>query len=116
MSEFDDPKKTIKIENVVASTAIGTNLDLPKITAHLEGADYNKARFPGVVYRTKNPKTAALIFGSGKIVCTGAKSIEDVHNGLRKVFGELRDMEIEVMDNPEINVIVFFEDTLILAL
>jgi len=102
MSEYDDPKKTIKIENVVASTAIGTTLDLPKITAQLEGADYNKARFPGVVYRTKDPKTAALIFGSGKIVCTGAKSIDDVHNGLKKVFDELRDMNIEVMDNPNI--------------
>ena len=102
MAKIDDPKKTIKIENVVASTAIGTTLDLVKITTKLEGADYNKARFPGVVYRTKDPKTAALIFGSGKIVCTGAKSIADVHNGLKKVFQELRDMDVEVMENPEI--------------
>ncbi|MCL7412373.1 MAG: TATA-box-binding protein [ANME-2 cluster archaeon] len=104
MANVDDPKDTIKIENVVASTAIGTTLDLPKITMKLDGADYNKERFPGVVYRTKDPKTAALIFGSGKIVCTGAKSIEDVHNGLKKVFNELTDMGVEVMDNPEITV------------
>lgn len=104
MTKSDDPKKTIKIENVVASTAIGTTLDLPKITMQLEGADYNKERFPGVVYRTKDPKTAALIFGSGKIVCTGAKSIADVDNGLKKVFQELRDMGVEVMDKPQITV------------
>jgi len=97
------PKKTIKIENVVASTAIGATLDLPKITLQLDGADYNKERFPGVVYRTKEPKTAALIFGSGKIVCTGAKSIDDVHNGLKKVFSELKSMGVDVMDNPEID-------------
>ena len=102
MAEIYDPKKTIKIENVVASTAIGTTLDLPKITLQLDGADYNKERFPGVVYRTKEPKTAALIFGSGKIVCTGAKSIDDVHNGLKKVYSELKGMGVEVMDNPEI--------------
>jgi len=59
MARIDDPKKTIKIENVVASTAIGATLDLPKITLQLDGADYNKERFPGVVYRTKEPKTAA---------------------------------------------------------
>jgi transcription initiation factor TFIID TATA-box-binding protein len=104
MANTDDPKETIKIENVVASTAIGTTLDLPKITLKLEGADYNKERFPGVVYRTKDPKTAALIFGSGKIVCTGAKSIDDVHNGLKKVFNELTNMGVEVMENPEITV------------
>ncbi len=104
MANTDDPKETIKIENVVASTAIGTTLDLPKITTKLDGADYNKERFPGVVYRTKNPKTAALIFGSGKIVCTGAKSIDDVHNGLKKVFNELTNMGVDVMENPEITV------------
>ena len=104
MANTDDPKETIKIENVVASTAIGTTLDLPKITMKLDGADYNKERFPGVVYRTKNPKTAALIFGSGKIVCTGAKSIDDVHNGLKKVFNELTNMGVDVMANPELTV------------
>ncbi|MCL7414588.1 MAG: TATA-box-binding protein [ANME-2 cluster archaeon] len=104
MANTDDPKDTIKIENVVASTAIGTTLDLPKITMKLDGADYNKERFPGVVYRTKDPKTAALIFGSGKIVCTGAKSIADVDNGLKKVFKELTDMGIDVMDDPVITV------------
>lgn len=104
MPKIDDPKQTIKIENVVASTAIGTTLDLPKITMQLEGADYNKERFPGVVYRTKEPKTAALIFGSGKIVCTGAKSIADVENGLKMVFKELREMGVEVIDRPEITV------------
>ena len=104
MANTDDPKETIKIENVVASTAIGTTLDLPKITMKLDGADYNKERFPGVVYRTKNPKTAALIFGSGKIVCTGAKSIDDVHNGLKKVFNELTNMGVDVMENPKITV------------
>jgi hypothetical protein len=52
--------------------------DLPKIEAELEGADYNKKKFPGLVYRVKAPKAAFLIFTSGKIVCTGSKNIEDV--------------------------------------
>jgi len=65
---------------------------------------YNKERFPGVVYRTKSPKTAALIFGSGKIVCTGAKSIADVYTGLTKVFDKIREMGIQIVDKPEIKI------------
>lgn len=38
---------------------------------------YDLEQFPGLVYRTQNPKSAALIFRSGKIVCTGAKSTDD---------------------------------------
>ncbi|MDO8725487.1 MAG: hypothetical protein Q7J35_05425, partial [Candidatus Methanoperedens sp.] len=86
MVNTTETKKTIKIVNVVASTAIGAKLDLNQVVSVFEGADYNKKRFPGVVYRTTSPKTAALIFGSGKIVCTGAKSIADVGVGLSKVF------------------------------
>ncbi|MCE8423393.1 MAG: TATA-box-binding protein [Candidatus Methanoperedens sp.] len=102
MSKSTEPVKTIKIENVVASTGIGVKLDLNEVISILDGADYNKERFPGVVYRTTQPKTAALIFGSGKIVCTGAKSIEDVSSGLSKVFEKLKAMGIDIPDKPEI--------------
>lgn len=99
-----EPKGTIKIENVVASTAIGIKLDLNEVIRVLDGADYNKERFPGVVYRTISPKTAALIFGSGKIVCTGAKSIEDVSIGLAKVFEKLKAMGVNITKKPEITI------------
>ena len=78
-----DPKETINIENVVASTGIGQELDLQSVAMDLEGADYDPEQFPGLVYRTQDPKSAALIFRSGKIVCTGAKSTDDVHQSLR---------------------------------
>jgi TATA-box binding protein (TBP) (component of TFIID and TFIIIB) len=74
MVNTTEPKKSIKIENIVASTGIGAKLDLNQVISVFEGAEYNKEKFPGVVYRTKSPKTASLIFGSGKIVCTGAIS------------------------------------------
>ena len=102
LSKSEESIKSIKIENVVASTGIGTKLDLNEVIRILDGADYNKERFPGVVYRTTNPKTAALIFGSGKIVCTGAKSIADVSSGLNKVFDKLKAMGIDIPKKPEI--------------
>ena len=97
-----DPQDTIAIENVVASSAIGQELDLQSVAMDLEGADYNPEQFPGLVYRTTDPKSAALIFRSGKIVCTGANSVENVHESLKIVFEELRDLHIEVEEGPEI--------------
>ncbi|GAB7093842.1 TATA-box-binding protein [Halolamina litorea] len=99
-----DPKETISIENVVASTGIGQELDLQSVAMDLEGADYDPEQFPGLVYRTEEPKSAALIFRSGKIVCTGAKSTDDVHESLHIVFEKLRDLSIPIADDPEITV------------
>jgi transcription initiation factor TFIID TATA-box-binding protein len=72
---------TIKIENIVASMALSDHFDLLHISSSLENADYDKNKFPGLVYRIKDPKTAFLVFGSGKANCTGAKSIADVDAG-----------------------------------
>ena len=99
-----DPKETINIENVVASTGIGQELDLQSVAMDLDGADYDPEQFPGLVYRTTDPKAAALIFRSGKIVCTGAKSIDAVHESLHRVFDELRALKIPIEDDPEITV------------
>jgi transcription initiation factor TFIID TATA-box-binding protein len=99
-----EPRDTVEIVNVVASTGIGQEINLKQATLALDGADYDPKRFPGLVYRTKEPKTAALIFRSGKIVCTGAKSINDVYKGLEKVFQSLRNIGIDVKGTPEIKV------------
>ncbi len=99
-----DPKATISIENVVASTAIDQELDLQSVAMDLDGADYDPEQFPGLVYRTQSPKSAALIFRSGKIVCTGASSTDAVEASLEIVFEKLRALQIQISDSPEITV------------
>jgi len=96
--------ESIQIENVVASSDIGQELDLETLANDLVASDYNPDNFPGLVYRMQEPKAAALIFRSGKIVCTGANSIENVTTALQQVFDELRDLGIQVTDSPEIEV------------
>jgi len=76
----------IKIENIVASASLGVEIPLEKIVSKLEGMEYEPEQFPGLVYRVQKPKAAALIFGSGKIVCTGARNIEDVNTVFKKVI------------------------------
>jgi len=89
---MNEPTETIEIQNVVASTGIGQELDLETLADDIPGADFNPDNFPGLVDRTQDPKAAALIFRSGKIVCTGAASVEDVHGALDLIFEKLLDI------------------------
>jgi transcription initiation factor TFIID TATA-box-binding protein len=98
-------KSTIDIVNVVASTKLAEAFDLLKIEAELEGAEYNKKKFPGLVYRVRGPKAAFLIFTSGKIVCTGAKNVEDVRTVIINLAKTLKSIGFEKINlEPEIHV------------
>lgn len=92
------------MENVVASTSLGQELDLNAIEDALEGAEYNPQQFPGLVYRLKDPKTATLLFRSGKVVCTGAKNLDEVKVAISKVKKDLRKANIEIQIEPKIDV------------
>ena len=99
-----DPRETIELQNVVVSTGIEQELALESVAMDLRGADYDPDNFPGVVYRTEEPRATTLLFRSGKMVSTGASSVEDVHTVLDGVFGDLRKLGIEIADEPEITV------------
>ena len=57
---------------------LGCKLDLKKIALHARNAEYNPKRFAAVIMRIRDPRTTALIFSSGKMVCTGAKRYEQI--------------------------------------
>lgn len=92
----------VEVENIVASTSFADKLDLDVIAQELEDAEYEPEQFPGLVYRLKNPKTATLLFRSGKANCTGAKTIEDVRKTVDIIAKKLKEMGVEVYKNPEI--------------
>ncbi|HUV24782.1 MAG TPA: TATA-box-binding protein [Methanomassiliicoccales archaeon] len=94
----------IKIENVVASTSLGEELDLQSIALALDGAEYEPEQFPGLIYRLKEPKTATLLFRSGKVVCTGAKSLDDVKVAISKVAKQVKDAGVKLTIEPVIEV------------
>ncbi|MDK2795513.1 MAG: transcription initiation factor TATA-box-binding protein [Archaeoglobaceae archaeon] len=95
---------TIKIENVVASTQIGENIDLVKISKEIKDSEYKPKQFPGLVLRTNDPKAAALVFRSGKIVCTGSKSVEDARRAVKQIVKMLKEIGISVIDEPDVKV------------
>jgi transcription initiation factor TFIID TATA-box-binding protein len=102
--KVEDPKETLEIENVVASTAIGQELDLESVATDLERAEFDHDQFPGLVYRILDPHAAALVFRSGKLVCTGAASVPAVHEAIEIVFEKFANLGIAVTNNPSIEV------------
>lgn len=94
----------IRIENIVASSAFGVTIPLEKVVSKMDGMEYEPEQFPGLVYRIKKPKAAALIFGSGKIVCTGARSLDDVKTVFKKVASVVRKAGVKVPKGYKIQV------------
>ena len=79
-----------KVVNIVASASIGVTLDLQEISERFAEAEYDKNRFPGLIYRMKKPKVAILLFPSGKLVCTGAKSIDQTKEAINIILDRIR--------------------------
>lgn len=98
------PQSRIHIQNVVASTKLADSFDLVSIEPRLKGAEYNKSKFPGMVYRISQPKAAFLIFSSGKVVCTGAKKVDDIELVIDHVASTFKSLGIIVEENPEITI------------
>jgi len=98
------PKKEIKIVNIVVSTALEKDVPLEKMAATLPNTEYNPEQFPGLVLRIKDPKTSALVFSSGKVVCTGARTLEDVDKSIQQIIKCLKKIDINVTIKPEIKV------------
>jgi transcription initiation factor TFIID TATA-box-binding protein len=97
-------KAYVRIENVVASATLHQSVDLDAIVGTFSNVEYDPDQFPGLVFRLKKPKTATLIFGSGKMVCTGAKSEAQVKKAIRKVVDELKKGGIVIISEPEIQI------------
>jgi len=95
---------SIRIENVVTSASLNQKLDLNAIVKGYPGVEYRPEQFPGLVFRLKKPKTATLIFNSGKMVCTGAKSEKESKRAVMKVVRELKKASIIIVGKPELKI------------
>ncbi len=97
-------KRDIKVVNIVVSTSLGHDIPLEKMAATLSNTEYNPEQFPGLVIRIKEPKTSALIFSSGKVVCTGARSMDKVEEAIKKIIKSLEKIKIKITIKPVINI------------
>ena len=96
---------SINIENVVGTATLNQRIDLNAVVKGNPGVEYRPEQFPGLVFRLKRPKTATLIFNSGKMVCTGAKSEKEARRAVMKVIKELKKIGIIIIHKPELKIV-----------
>lgn len=84
------------LQNVVATVNLDCKLDLKEIALRARNAEYNPKRFAAVIMRIREPKATALIFSSGKMVCTGSKSETDARLAARKFARILQKLDMQV--------------------
>jgi transcription initiation factor TFIID TATA-box-binding protein len=97
-------KAIINIQNVVASATLNQKIDLNSVVKSYPGVEYRPEQFPGLVFRLKKPKTATLIFSSGKMVCTGAKSEKLARRAVMTVVKELKKSGIIIIGKPDLKI------------
>jgi len=97
-------KKELKIVNIVASSSLGHDIPLIKLAEKLPNTEYNPEQFPGLVMRIKEPKSSALIFGSGNIVCTGARSMAKLREAIKEIVKNVEKIGIIIKTVPRVKV------------
>ena len=98
------PEPVVKIENIVATVILENTLDLNLIEARIPDVDYNPDQFPGLVYRLQSPKITALVFKSGKMVVTGAKSVKQLVWAVKTILKKFITKGIAIQGRPQIQI------------
>ena len=79
-----------KVQNTTATCDIGFPIRLEGfLYAHASKSTYEPELFPGLIYRMTEPKMTVLIFVSGKLVITGAKSQESLQAAVEYIYPHL---------------------------
>ena len=93
-----------KIVNIVISTSLEHKIPLERLIMDLPNTEYNPEQFPGLIMKIREPRASFLIFSSGKVVCTGTKSLEEVEEALVRLIDYMRKVDIEIKIKPKVRV------------
>ncbi len=88
----------VTVQNIVSSINLGGKIHLEKAARTLPRSMYEPEQFPGVIHRMVDPKTVILIFASGKLVCTGAKTEKDVYRSVNNLHSMLEEKGLMIYD------------------
>ncbi|MGB9675211.1 MAG: TATA-box-binding protein [Candidatus Nanoarchaeia archaeon] len=98
------PKVYTKTENVVVSASLHRDLPLERLAARLEKADYNPETFPGLILKLDSPRANALLFSSGKIICTGTRNLKEAKAAIDAIVKKVESIGLKVKGTPDIEV------------
>lgn len=93
-----------KIVNVVISTSLEHKIPLERLIMDLPNTEYNPEQFPGLIMKIREPRASFLIFSSGKVVCTGTKSLAEVDEALQKLIVYMKKVDINITVKPVVKI------------
>lgn len=93
---------SIKIENIVAYAQISQGIDIEDLIEKIPDFQYNPKDFVGLTFKIDELKTAILLMPTGKAICTGAMSMEEVEISMNKLIEKLINAGIKVDSKPRI--------------
>ena len=96
-------KITPIIQNIVSTVELNCKLNLNEIALQLKNTYYDPKRFTGLIMRIKEPKTTALIFPNGNLVCLGAKNEEVSKKACRRFAKMIKNLNYPISDIKEMN-------------
>jgi transcription initiation factor TFIID TATA-box-binding protein len=98
------PEVYTKTENVVVSASLNRELPLERLAARLENADYNPETFPGLILKIESPKANALLFSSGKVICTGARNLKEAKAAIAVIVKKIEGIGLKVGKVPDVEI------------
>ncbi|MCY0859491.1 MAG: TATA-box-binding protein [Sulfolobaceae archaeon] len=94
----------VNIENIVATVTLDQQLDLYAMERSVPNVEYDPDQFPGLIFRLESPKVTSLIFKSGKMVVTGAKSTEELIKAVKRIIRTIKKYNIDITGKPKIQI------------
>ena len=91
-----------KVVNVVAMGDVNKPLDLGYISRLFKKVAYRPRRFPGLIFKPKHSVVSIMAFNSGKIVCSGARSVRQAKMAISSFVEKLRKNGLDFLDSPNI--------------
>ena len=105
-------KHEIVIQNVVVSADTHMKFPLELLAQKLEGAEYEPESFPGLVYRVDKPKSSTLLFTTGKVICSGSKSLGDARKAIKRTLEKIGEAGIKaILHHPDLANVNFILET-----
>lgn len=95
----------LTIENIAAYAKIADSIDVSKLAESEPDFKYDPDEFSGLTLKLDEPKTAVLLLPNGKVVCTGAKKMEDVETSIKNVTDKIKRAGIKVKTKPKVETI-----------
>jgi len=94
----------ITVENIIAYAKIADELDIHKIAEKIPGFMYDPNEFSGLTLKLDEPNVAILLLPNGKVICTGAKKIEDIEYSMKEVSNKIKNIGIKIITKTELEI------------